>query len=119
VRAYLSRQHVKEVANSCPMVSLPSDVARAGKGAKRAYQKVFEAMVEILQRGSRNHEQPDRTTALAIAALCVGGMVIVRASHDHPLTEELRSAAMAVALRLGGWDDTTGSKARRPRSPHR
>ena len=31
VRAYLSRQHFNDVENSCPMVALPTDVARSGK----------------------------------------------------------------------------------------
>ena len=30
VRAYLSRQHFDDVENSCPMVALPTDVARSG-----------------------------------------------------------------------------------------
>src|SRR6201998_4717332 len=30
VRAYLSRRHFDEKENSCPMVALPSDVARSG-----------------------------------------------------------------------------------------
>src|SRR5271154_3628024 len=33
VAAYLSRQHFEDVENSCPMVALPSDVARCGKAA--------------------------------------------------------------------------------------
>src|ERR1700729_1850196 len=50
VRAYLSRQHFEDVENSCPMVALPSDVSRSGKGAKRAFETVFEAMVDVLGR---------------------------------------------------------------------
>ena len=36
VRAYLSRQHFEDVENSCPMVALPTDVARSGVSARRA-----------------------------------------------------------------------------------
>jgi TetR/AcrR family transcriptional regulator, transcriptional repressor for nem operon len=46
VRAYLSRQHYEDIENSCPMV-LPSDVARSNKKAKRAFETVFKAMVDI------------------------------------------------------------------------
>jgi AcrR family transcriptional regulator len=104
VRAYLSRQHFLEVDNACPMVALPSDVARAGESAKRAYETVINAMVEILQRGSANDSRPPRASALAIAALCVGGMVIAKASHNAAFADELREAAMMAALELGGWD---------------
>lgn len=115
VRAYLSRQHLEEVENSCPMVALPSDVARSGENAKRAFQTVFAAMVDLLQRSSARNGYSDRTSALAIAALCVGGMVVARASEGHALANELRRAAMEVALKLGGWDGGTKSKRARSR----
>ena len=50
VKAYLSRQHFEDVENSCPMVALPGDIARCGKSAKRAFENVFRAMVDILER---------------------------------------------------------------------
>src|SRR5258708_6379505 len=116
VRAYLSRQHLEAVENSCPMVALPSDVARSNENAKRAFQTVFEAMVALLQRSSTGNGRSGRTSALAIAALCVGGMVIARASEGRALANELRSAAMEVALKLGGWDgDATSKRARSSR----
>jgi AcrR family transcriptional regulator len=115
VRAYLSRQHMDEVENSCPMVALPSDVARSNENAKRAFQTVFEAMVVLLQRSSPRNGRSNRTSALAIAALCVGGMVVARASEGRGLANELRSAAMEVALELGGWDTGSNSKRVSPR----
>jgi TetR/AcrR family transcriptional regulator, transcriptional repressor for nem operon len=50
VRAYLSRQHYEDVENSCPMVALPTDVARIGKPARAAFETVFKAMVSVLER---------------------------------------------------------------------
>ena len=76
VRAYLSRQHFEDVENSCPMVALPTDVSRSGESAKRAFETVFQAMVGVLERGSRENGRPRRVTAQATAALCVGGMVV-------------------------------------------
>jgi AcrR family transcriptional regulator len=101
IRAYLSNAHFDDIENACPMVALPSDVARASDNAKRAYRAAFEGMVAILEQGASS-----RDSALVIAALCVGGMVIARASDDRTLGDELRRAAMAVALRLGGWDQS-------------
>jgi TetR/AcrR family transcriptional repressor of nem operon len=48
--------------------------------------------------------QPRRTTAHAMAALCVGGMVLARAMLDRTHADELRDACMSVALDLGGWN---------------
>ncbi len=107
VRAYLSRQHFEDIDNSCPMVALPSDVARAGENAKRAFETVFQAMVAVLECSLSNGNHSNRTTAQAIAALCIGGMVIARSLDNRTLADDLREAAMQVALHLGGWQDQT------------
>ena len=106
VRAYLSRQHFDDVENSCPMVAIPSDVARSGVKAKRVFETVFEAMVGVLERSLKDKSRPRRTRARAIAALCVGGMVVARSMVDPDIADDLRGACTAVALRLGGWVGT-------------
>jgi TetR/AcrR family transcriptional regulator, transcriptional repressor for nem operon len=103
IRAYLSRQHFADVDNSCPMVALPSDVSRAGKNAKRAFNNVFQAMVTALQR-SMPRSRDSAGVASAIAALCVGGMVVARAIEDTKAADQLRDDCMAVALSIGGWN---------------
>jgi TetR/AcrR family transcriptional regulator, transcriptional repressor for nem operon len=115
VRAYLSRQHFDDVENSCPMIALPSDVARGDKRVKAAFETVFKAMVTLLGRevknGGKARENATReNTAMAIAALCIGGMVVARAMNDGGFGDKLREAATKIALDLGGW---THSKSRR------
>ena len=110
VRAYLSRQHFEDVENSCPMVALPTDVARSGVGAKRAFETVFKAMVSVLERSLVQNGRRRRITAQGIAALSIGGMVVARTMVDRALADELRAACMAVALNLGGWDKKSKSK---------
>jgi TetR/AcrR family transcriptional regulator, transcriptional repressor for nem operon len=108
VRAYLSRQHFEDVENSCPMAALPSYVTRSGKRVRRAFETVFKAMVSVLERGSNGGGRQRRVNAQAVAALCVGGMVVARALDDRHMADELRSACMSVALRLGGWQKSGG-----------
>jgi TetR/AcrR family transcriptional regulator, transcriptional repressor for nem operon len=103
VSAYLSRQHFQDIEDSCPMVALPGDVARSGAAAKRAYEKALNAMVDHLQMDSARTGKPDRRAALAIAALCIGGMVVARATYDLAVADEMREAARDVAMALGGW----------------
>jgi AcrR family transcriptional regulator len=103
VRAYLSRQHFEDVENSCPMVALPGDIARCGKNAKRAFENVLRAMVDVLERSLSAKDRRGHTRARAIAALCVGGMVLARSMEDRALADELRDACRGVALKLGGW----------------
>jgi TetR/AcrR family transcriptional regulator, transcriptional repressor for nem operon len=106
VRAYLSRQHFDDVENSCPMVALPSDVARSDTRVKTAFETVFKAMVKLLGRDVKTSLQARENTAMAIAALCIGGMVVARSMNDHGLGDRLREAATGVALDLGGWAPT-------------
>ena len=103
VQAYLSRQHYEDVENSCPMVALPTDVARSGVNARRAFETVFSAMVSVLERSLADKKRPRRTKAQAIAALCIGGMVIARTMADRARADELRKACTAMAFQLGGW----------------
>ena len=103
VRAYLSRQHFQDVEDSCPMVALPSDVARSDGPVKRAYETALAAMVEHLQADAAQTGRPTRAEALAIAALCIGGMVVARASEDIAIADEVRDAAKAAAMAMGGW----------------
>ena len=102
VRAYLSRQHFEDVENSCPMTALPTDVARGSERTKRAFETVFQAMVSVLERSTAGGGPP-REQAQAIAALCVGGMIVARAIADRTHADELRDACMGIALQLGGW----------------
>lgn len=103
VRAYLSRQHFDNIEGSCPMIALPSDVARSDQRTRQAFEGVFGAMVRFLERDVRNDNGPTLATAKGIAALCIGGMVVARAMDDRGAADELRQACMEVALRLGGW----------------
>jgi AcrR family transcriptional regulator len=116
VEAYLSRQHFEDIENSCPMVALPTDVARAGKTARRAFEAAFRAMVGILERSSPEKGGRRRATAQAIAALSIGGMVVARAVVDRALADELRDACMAMALNLGGWKKTKDRQWKRGKS---
>jgi len=106
VRAYLSRQHFEDVENSCPMVALPTDVARSGASARRAFETVFKAMVSVLQRSliaDPEAHRNRRVLAQSIAALSIGGMIVARTIEDRALADELRAACAAVALDIGGW----------------
>jgi TetR/AcrR family transcriptional regulator, transcriptional repressor for nem operon len=112
VRAYLSRSHLDDVENSCPLVALPNDVARSDETVKAAFETVFKAMVKLLGRDVRNNSQSRESTALAVAALCIGGMVVARSVNDRGLGDRLRAAATDAALEIGGWN-----KKKRARKP--
>lgn len=108
VNAYLSRQHFEDVENSCPMVALPTDVARSGEETKRAFETVFRAMVSVLERSLRGKQTGRRARAQAIAALSIGGMVVARTLVNKTHADELRRSCLLVAMQLGDWKKRQG-----------
>jgi AcrR family transcriptional regulator len=97
VDAYLSREHLDDLDGSCPLIGLPSDVARSSQAIKAAYREVVESMIRLFEanlNGPRAREQ-----ALVLTALCVGGMVLARGIDDQRLADDIRNAAHKQALK--------------------
>jgi AcrR family transcriptional regulator len=115
IDAYLSRAHLEDVEGSCPMIGLATDVARGGGAAKAAYREVMAMMAGIFAENfgpdafSPGNHPPDpaadRERALAVVALCVGGMVLARAVDDAETADDLRAAARRYAVALAGWPE--------------
>ena len=101
VDAYLSREHLDDVDGSCPLIGLPTDVARGGQAVKIAYRQVAESMLRLFQANLSGPEARER--ALVSLALCVGGMVLTRAIDDETLGSELRDSAQKHMTT--GWQD--------------
>ncbi len=101
VNAYLSREHLDDREGSCPMVAMPSDVARGGKAVKAAFRQVLDRMVQVFAANLIEPESNQR--ALALVAMCVGAMVVARAVDDAKLGERFRDAAREHVLRTTGW----------------
>ena len=80
------------------MIALPSDVARAEPQVQTAYQHLLQAMIGLYERSMPETREDRRTTALALAALSVGGMVLARTIPDAALAAEVRDAAFRKAL---------------------
>jgi TetR/AcrR family transcriptional regulator, transcriptional repressor for nem operon len=103
VRDYLSRQHFEDLETSCPLIGLPNDLSRSDASVRAAQESALKMMIEAFEHGMTPSSLPARQRALALTSLCVGGMVLARAIEDRSLADELREAAMAIALKLGQW----------------
>ncbi len=103
VRDYLAVHHLEDIEGRYPMIGLPSDISRTDRTVRRAFESALRFMIETFEQGGGGRTKLDRKRALAIAALCVGGMVLARSIDDRELADEMREAALSLALSLGNW----------------
>lgn len=104
VNAYLSTEHFDDRDGSCPMIALPSDVARSADGVRDAFREVLEMMLRCFEANLAPADLSSRERALAVASTIVGGMVLARAIDDPALATELRAAARAEVFAATGWN---------------
>ena len=104
IDSYLSSEHLGDIDGQCPMIALPSDIARATAEARDAYQTLLRAMAWLFEHNLPQDAQEKRQTALALSALCVGGMVLSRTIDDASLADEVRKAAHDCAIGFVGLD---------------
>jgi TetR/AcrR family transcriptional regulator, transcriptional repressor for nem operon len=100
IELYLSDDALANVDQQCPLIALPSDVARAGVKPRAAYTTVVESMAGVFRAAFPKSDKDAERKALLIVGLCVGGMVIARTTDDPRLRKTLRAAARKEALSL-------------------
>lgn len=100
IDSYLSPEHLKDVDGQCPMIALPSDVARGSPEVRAAYGSLLKAMSWLFENNLEGSGPKRREKALALSALCVGGMVLSRTLDDVTLADNIREAAKNSALGL-------------------
>jgi AcrR family transcriptional regulator len=103
VRDYLSLEHFEDIDGTCPLIAFPTDFLRKEPRVRQAFETVLRVMIDVFEQALQRNGRAARNRAHAIAALCVGGMVLARSIEDRELADELREAAMGVALSLGEW----------------
>jgi AcrR family transcriptional regulator len=87
VDAYFSRDHFSDRESCCPLLTTPADIARGSDEVRQAYGAVLEQLVAVFEA-----DLGDADEALALAALCVGGMALAR-NMDGARAQAMRGAA--------------------------
>jgi AcrR family transcriptional regulator len=100
VELYLSDEVLNDVDRHCPLIALPSDVARAGFEPRSAYTFIVRGMLTVFRAAFGERDRAAAAKAQVILNLCVGGMVIARTTDDPALRRSLRAAALAQARQL-------------------
>ncbi len=98
INAYLSPEHASDIDGQCPMIALPSDVARASPQTRRSFEGLLKAMIWLYENNLPTTSVDPAMTARVLAALSVGGMVLSRTLEDEELAEQVREAARTFAL---------------------
>ncbi|MCP5074547.1 MAG: TetR/AcrR family transcriptional regulator [Rhodobacteraceae bacterium] len=104
IDSYLSSKHLGDVDGQCPMIALPSDVARATPEVREAYGTLLQAMSWLFENNLPDDHENRRTTAFGLSALCIGGMVLSRTVGTPALAKELREAAREFAITMARLD---------------
>ena len=100
VASYLSREHLDQIEDQCPLIAYATDVARAGPQVQESYRELLEGMVSLFEFNLEGDPQGRAKRARALAAMCVGGMVIARALPGTDTAEEIRRSALDEAMLL-------------------
>ncbi|MBL8643117.1 MAG: TetR/AcrR family transcriptional regulator [Rhodospirillaceae bacterium] len=98
---YLDPDNIAYVTSTCPMVSLARDVDKGGAPARAALTNVTAQLTALLKNGmsGSNLDQLDRR-AMAILALCVGGVTVAQTAADPVLAQKMLRACEDEARRL-------------------
>ncbi len=102
IELYLSDDALDDVDQHCPLIAVPSDVARAGLQPRAAYTEIVRRMLNVFRGAFTDADADGDAKARVILNLCVGGMLIARTTDDPELRRSLRGAALDQALRLIG-----------------
>lgn len=94
LRAYLSKEHVKNPEVGCPVAALGTEMPRQAPAVRRAITRRIKEMIDVVSRQSADWGQPGaHERALATVATMIGAVVLARAVDEEPLSESVLEAA--------------------------
>jgi len=95
VRAYLSKEHVKNVETGCPIAALGSEMPRQAPEVRRAATRRIKEMIDVVARQLPDWGQPAaHEHALVAVATAVGALLLARAVDDPKLSDALLEATL-------------------------
>ena len=106
LRRYLNATHRDTPADGCPFPALAGDVARSEPKVRRAFEaEIMETVQRLAARLPARPSVKAQDQALALAALCGGGILLARAMDDQALSDQIIEACYDFALRGIERDD--------------
>jgi AcrR family transcriptional regulator len=97
---YLGDRRTCDLADSCALQSLSSEVARGDDETRVAYESELRLIISSVADGLHGKPKARRERAAALLALLVGGVTLARAVQDRELGDEIVAAIRKAALQL-------------------
>lgn len=95
LRGYLSREHLANIEQGCPLVALGSETPRQLPEVRRVTTRYTKEMIDLLARQSPDWGQPTaHERALVTMATLVGAVLLARAVDEPSLSQDLCDAAL-------------------------
>ena len=95
VDRYLGDSHRRRPETGCPIPSLAPEIGRAGKAPRQAFERLVARLFAKIAAHLPPEDAEER--AIAITALCVGGMALARAVHDPGYSDRILAACRDFA----------------------
>jgi TetR/AcrR family transcriptional regulator, transcriptional repressor for nem operon len=92
---YLDDSHRHRPDTGCPIPSLAPEIGRAGKAPRQAFERLVGSLIAKIAAHLPPEDAEER--AIAITALCVGGMALARAVHDPGYSDRILAACRDFA----------------------
>ncbi|GLQ50956.1 TetR/AcrR family transcriptional regulator [Dyella flava] len=105
VQWYLSREHLADIENGCPLTAYAGDVRRLGKEARQSYARGltwnFDELASVM---SGESAQEKRKKAVAVFSQMLGSLVLSRAvaEADPALADEILQDGREQLMRVIG-----------------
>jgi len=93
--AYLSKAHVENVEQGCPLAALGSETSRQAPEVRCVATRHIKEMIDLVARQSPDWGRPSaHDQALVTLSTMVGALLLARAVDDPALSDSLREAAL-------------------------
>jgi TetR/AcrR family transcriptional repressor of nem operon len=96
---YLTPRHRDSPASGCMVAGLGGDVAREDADVRRVFERELELLTDEFERRLEGEVDGPEDRALALVALCAGGITLSRAVEDRRLSSRILRACQAMAER--------------------